>query len=71
MIEDDLAPGRKVAKKIMSESGQKVVKTVATGAVLYGIKIGITNKFKVKDIKTKDIDFKEAAKYIIPNPNKK
>ena len=70
LIEEDLTPGRKVAKKLMSEGGQKVVKTVATGAVLYGLKIGIGNKFKITDIR-KHVDLKEAAKFMVPNPNKK
>lgn len=45
LTEEDLTPGRAVAKKIVSESGQKVAKTVLTGAALYGIKLAVTRKF--------------------------
>lgn len=69
LIEDDLSPGKKVAKQIMSDTGQKVVKTVATGAALYAIKVGIGNKFKASDMKK--LDWKEAAQYLAPKPKNK
>lgn len=69
LIEEDVAPGKKIAKQLMSEGGQKVLKTVGTGAALYAIKIGIGSKFKVSDMK--NVDFKEAAQYMAPKPKNK
>jgi hypothetical protein len=49
LVEEDLTPGRRVAKQLFSESGQKVVKTVAAGAAMYGVKKAIESKFNLKD----------------------
>lgn len=49
LVDQDLAPGRTVAKKIMSESGQKVARTIIAGAALYAIKLRLEKKFDPKD----------------------
>lgn len=45
LVEQDIAPGKTVAKTILSESGQKVARTVISGAALYGIKKALDKKF--------------------------
>lgn len=61
LVDEDLNPGKSAAKRIMSESGQKVAKTLVTGAALYGIKAGLEKKFSAKD----------AAGYLAPKPKNK
>ena len=58
---EELTPGRKAVKDILSSSGKKVASTAITGAALYGIKVALTKKF----------DPKEAAGYIAPKPKNK
>lgn len=41
----DLSEGRKFAKEILTDSGKRVAKTVATGAALVAIKAALTSKF--------------------------
>lgn len=60
LVEEDLRPGKAVAKKIMSESGQKVVRTVVAGSAMYAIKAAMTKKFDPQD----------AVNYIVPKPKK-
>lgn len=60
LVNEDLSPGKTAAKKILSDSGQKVAKTVVAGAALYGIKVAIERKF----------DPKEAASFLTPKPKK-
>jgi|694.fasta_scaffold01451_12 hypothetical protein len=60
LIEADLSPGKAVTKKLLSEGGQKVLKTVATGAAIYGVKVALTRQF----------DAKEAASYLAPKIKK-
>lgn len=59
LTDSDLSPGRKVAKTLLSESGQKAVRTVVSGALLYGAKLAIDAKFGPN-----------AASYIAPKPKK-
>lgn len=59
LINEDLKPGRTVAKKILSESGQRVSRTVLTGAALYGVKVAVSRKFG-----------SEPSSFIAPKPKK-
>lgn len=61
LVDEDLSPGRAIAKNILSDSGQKVAKTVVTGATLYAVKVAIDKHFSVK----------EAAGYVAPKPKTK
>ena len=58
---EELTPGRKAVKDILSSSGKKVATAVVTGAALYGIKAIMTKKF----------DISEAAAYMTPKPKNK
>ena len=60
LVAEDVSPGKTVVKKIMSESGQKVARTVVTGAALYAIKVSLDKKFNLAD----------AAGFIAPKPKK-
>lgn len=70
LTEDDLRPGRKVAKAIISQSGQRVVSGLLVGAMAYGAKMALD---RVADPNGKStFDRKEAVAYMTPqNPNKK
>ncbi len=61
LVDEDLSPGKTIAKRIMSETGQKVARTVISGAALYAIKVVIEKKFSVSD----------AANYLTPRPRNK
>ena len=61
LTEEDIRPGRKAAKEIMSSAGKKVIGAAVAGGLSYGVKVAMTKKF----------DIKEAANFIVPNPNKK
>lgn len=61
LVNEDLKPGRTIAKKILSESGQKAARTAIAGVALYGGKVALTKQF----------DRKEAAQYITPKPKNK
>ncbi len=61
LVSEDLKPGRTIAKKIMSDSGQKVARTVISGAGLYAIKVAVDKNFNLK----------EAAGYMTPKPKNK
>ena len=61
LTEEELSPGRKAAKRILSNSGQKVATTLITGAALYGVKSAMTRHF----------DVREAASYMTPKPKNK
>ena len=61
LTEEELSPGRRAAKSVLSSSGKKVASTVLTGAMLYGIKTAMTGKF----------DIREAASYMTPKPKNK
>lgn len=60
LVAEDLNPGKTAAKKILSESGQKVARTVIAGAALYGVKAAMEKKFNAK----------EAAAFLAPKPKK-
>lgn len=57
----DLYPGMEIAADILGVAGPQAMKTMATGTILYGTKVGMTKKF----------DWNEAADYITPKPKKK
>ena len=61
LTENDISPGRKAVKNILSSSGQRVLTMAAAGAMAYGVKVAMTGKF----------DIAEAAAYVAANPNKK
>lgn len=61
LTEEDLSPGRKAASDVLKSAGNKVLTAAAAGAAAYAVKVAMTKKF----------DIKEAASYIVPNPNKK
>ena len=58
---EDVSPGKKAVKDIVSSVGTKVLVSAAVGAAVYA----------GKSYMTKNFDIKEAANYIFPNPNKK
>lgn len=61
LSEEDVAPGKKAAKEIMSSAGKKVLAGALAGATAYAVKTAMTREFNIK----------EAANYMAPNPNKK
>ena len=61
LTEEDLSPGRKAVKDILTSAGTKVLTTAVAGAAAYAVKAAMTKHF----------DIKEAASYIAANPNKK
>lgn len=61
LTEEDLSPGRKAVKDILTSAGTKVLTTAVAGAAAYAVKAAMTKHF----------DIKEAASYIATNPNKK
>ena len=61
LSEADIKPGRTAVKRFLSSSGGKVLGTAAVGGFAYAGKAAMSKRF----------DWKEAASYIFPNPNKK
>ena len=61
LTEDDIAPGRSAAKKLLHSTGAKVLYTAALGASIYAGHYAMTGNY----------DPTTAANYIFPNPNKK
>ena len=61
LTEDDIAPGRSAAKKLLHSTGAKVLYTAALGASIYAGHYAMTGQY----------DPTTAASYIFPNPNKK
>lgn len=61
LTQEDIAPGKKMANDILRSAGNKVLSGAVAGAAAYAVKVAMTKKF----------DIKEAAGYIVPNPNKK
>ena len=49
LTDEDLTPGRKFISDLMSQSGKKVVATIATGAMLYGAKAAVSKQFNAKE----------------------
>lgn len=61
LTEEDISPGKKATKEILSSAGKKVLSAAAAGALAYGVKVAMTKQFNLA----------EAASYIAANPNKK
>lgn len=61
LAEENISPGRKAVKDILTSAGTKVLTTAAAGASAYAVKAAMTKHF----------DINEAASYIAANPNKK
>lgn len=61
LTEEDISPGKRAVKQILSSAGTKVAAGAIAGATAYAIKVAMTKNF----------DIKEAANYIAPNPKKK
>ena len=62
LTNDDLRPGRKIAKSLTSQAGQRIVSGLLVGAMAYGVKAAVDQSF----------DKKEMFDYLKPaNPNKK
>jgi phosphotransferase system IIB component len=56
LVDNDLSPGKTIAKKIMSDAGQQVARTVVVGLGVYAIRAAIQKKF----------DPTEAVSYLKP-----
>ena len=50
LTDEELTPGRKFVKDVMSNTGKKVISTVATGATLYAVKAAFTGKVNMKEL---------------------
>ena len=50
LTDEELTPGRKFVKDIMSQSGKKALTTIATGAMLYGAKAAVSKQFDPKEL---------------------
>lgn len=61
LTEEDISPGKKITKEILSSAGTKVLTAAAAGAMAYAVKSAMTKQFNIT----------EAANYIAANPNKK
>lgn len=61
LSDSDVARGKKFVSEILSSAGKKVLTSAAAGAMAYGVKAAMTKEFNIK----------EAAQYIVANPNKK
>lgn len=66
LTNEDLHPGRAMVSRILSGSGNAVAKTVATGAMLYGVKAAT-----LKVGGGYHVDWKDVADYVAPKPKKK
>lgn len=58
---EEITPGKKAASEVLSSAGKKAATSIATGAILYGVKAAMTKKF----------DVAEAAGYMTPKPKNK
>jgi hypothetical protein len=56
LIEDDVAPGKRAAKLLMSDVGKNSMRAVGTGLAIYAVRAALVKKF----------DVKEAAQYLKP-----
>lgn len=61
LTEEDISPGKKATKEILSSAGKKVLSAAVAGGIAYGVKVAMTKQFNPA----------EAASYIVANPNKK
>lgn len=57
---EEISPGKKFVKDVMSSSGKKVATVLVTGATLYAVKSAMTKEFKIKEL----------ASYMTPKPKK-
>ena len=74
LLREDLTPGRAMAQKVLSNSGQRVATTVLAGAGMYATKVAIETglgggKKHGKPLK-EVIKLKDAAAYITPKPKR-
>lgn len=67
LTREDIAPGKKFCSDMLTTVGKKTVPIVLTGATLFGLNYAM-NKKADKNFK---FDWKKAANYVAPNPNKK
>ena len=49
LTSEEVAPGRSAVIDVLSSIGSKVIKTAATGAILYGMKAVASKDFKAKE----------------------
>jgi hypothetical protein len=56
LIEDDLSPGKRAVKMLMSDVGKNSMRAVGTGLAIYGVRAALVKKF----------DVKEAVQYLKP-----
>ncbi len=57
---DEISPGKKFVKDVMSSSGRKVATVLVSGAAIYAVKSAMTKEFNIKDL----------AGYMTPKPKK-
>lgn len=58
LTDEELSPGKKAVKEVLSSAGKKTAQTIVSGAMLYGAKVALTKTFDPKD----------AADYMMPKP---
>lgn len=58
---EDISPGKSYVSGIMKTSGSRVLTNAVSGGTAYAVKSYMTKEFNIRD----------AANYIVPNPNKK
>lgn len=56
LVDEDLSPGKTIAKKVLSESGQTAARAVITGVGVYAVRAALERKF----------DPMEASKHLKP-----
>lgn len=61
LTDDEISPGKKFVKDVMSSSGKKVATALVTGAALYAVKSGMSKEFNIKEL----------ASYMTPKPKSK
>lgn len=50
LTDEELTPGRKFVKDVLSSSGKKVATTVVSGVTLYAVKAAFTGKINFKEM---------------------
>lgn len=60
LTEEEITPGKKFMRDVMSDAGKRAITTIAAGGALYAVKMVMTGK----------MDATDAAKYITPMPKK-
>jgi hypothetical protein len=61
LTDEELSPGKKFIKDVLSSSGKKAATAIATGAILYAGKAAVTQNF----------DAREMAGYVFQKPKNK